>query len=206
MTTGASRAREVVVGGLRVVVAPGVCNPAPFGNASFARLYQAALVGLEARHHVLDLGTGCGIWALLAARTGARVTATDLPGVDLGPIEASALRHDLTPPRVLEGHLFEPVDGERFDRVVFNPPFHLGVPRDAGERAYLGGADGEVVRAFLAGVAEHLTEDGSAYVILPSIEREAYERDLAVHAVEDVERLWLPVLGRVHLLKLSPRR
>ena len=35
---------------------------------------------------------------------------------------------------------FSTVAGQRFDRIVFNAPFHDGVPKRDDERAYLGGA------------------------------------------------------------------
>ncbi|MCB9595330.1 MAG: methyltransferase [Sandaracinaceae bacterium] len=203
MKVGSSRAGVARVGDLEVRVAPGVCHPAPFGGVSFAPLFTAALDGLRDGDRVLDLGTGCGIWALLAARAGGRVTATDLSHVDLTSIAAAATAHGLAAPRLLHGDLFAPVAGERFDRVLFNPPFHFGEPRDDAERAYLGGADGEVVKRFLREVPAHLDEGGRAYVILPAHERAGYQADLSAHRVRDVRSVWLPVLGRVHLLALG---
>jgi len=202
MKAGAARGGEVSAGGLTVRVPRGVCHPAPFGGVSFAPLFEAALEGLTDRERVLDLGTGCGIWALLAARSGAEVWATDLPHVDLSVVAASARANHLTPPVLRAGDLFEPVKGERFDRVLFNPPFHLGEPADDAERAYLGGADGEVVRRFSREVSEYRTEGGAAYLILPRRERAAYADALAAHRVEERASRWLPVLGRCYLLAL----
>ena len=72
---------------------------------------------------VLDLGTGCGIQALLAARHAARVTATDTNRRALSFTRFSAVLNGFENLELLEGDLFEPVAGRRFDLVVGNPPF-----------------------------------------------------------------------------------
>ncbi len=90
----------------------------------------------------LDLGTGCGIQALHAARHAARVIATD---ISTRALELAALNAELNGVTNIEfrlGSLFEPVRGERFGHVVSNPPFVItprgldGVPayeyRDGG--------------------------------------------------------------------------
>lgn len=197
-----ARDRTVTVDGLTLVVPAGVCNPAPAFGLSFAPLFRAALDDLTACETLLDVGTGCGVWALLAARAGAVVTATDLEEVSFDALRQSAERNGLVVPRNLHGSLFAPVRGERFDRVVFNPPFHLGAPTTAQERAYLGGADGEVVRGYLRAVREHLSPAGRAFVILPRIEQRAYQPDLALHVPEIRAEMSLPLLGRVELIEL----
>ncbi|MBX3271686.1 MAG: methyltransferase [Sandaracinaceae bacterium] len=205
MKARSARRARVHVDGLALEVAPGVCNPAPFGGVSLAPLYAAALEGLAPGERVLDVGTGCGVWALLAAKAGASVTATELPHVDLTPVAAAARAHGLPAPRLLTGDLFAPLAGERFARVLFNPPFHFGEPADDAERAYLGGARGEVLCRFLAALPAHLEPRGRGYVIVPGIEREGYADALAGFDVDERAARWLPVLGRVALLALNPR-
>lgn len=206
MKVGAARGGRLRVGDLELRVLPGVCHPAPFGGVSLEPLFRAALEGPIEGAAVLDLGAGCGIWGLLAAEAGARVTCTDLPHVDLSPIADAARAHGLASPRLLSGDLFAPVPGERFDRVLFNPPFHFGEPADERERAYLGGAGGEVVHRFLDELAPHLAPAGRAFVVLPDEERRGYAGALARFAVRDLEARWLPVLGRVALLEITPSR
>ena len=66
---------------------------------------------------------------------------------------------------VVEGDLFGPVAGERFDLVIANPPF---LPAPAGVTLPLCGDGGptgdEVLRRILAGLEEHLTADGRALI------------------------------------------
>ena len=64
-----------------------------------------------------------------------------------------------------EGDLFGPVNGERFDLILFNPPFYRGEPRDALDRAWRAT---DVIERFAAQLGDHLTPTGSALVILSS--------------------------------------
>ena len=205
MAFASARRTDVEVAGLRLRVEPGVCHPAPALGFSFATLFEAALVGLPTGARVLDVGTGCGVWALLASRAGGDVTATDLTHVPLEPVADAARDAGLRVPRVLHGDLFEPVAGERFRRVLFNPPFHLGTPRTESERATLGGPHGEVLRRFLAELPLHLEPGGSGWVVLPRTERRAYEDALAPLSPEVRAHRTIPVLGRAELIRLTPR-
>jgi hypothetical protein len=73
----------------------------------------------------LDLGTGCGIHALLASRHCERVDATDRSPRACGFAAFNARLGGLENVACREGDLFEPVRGQRFDLVVSNPPFVL---------------------------------------------------------------------------------
>lgn len=70
----------------------------------------------------LDVGTGCGVQALHLARHSERVVATDvLPrALALARMTAALSNVQL---ELREGSLLDPVAGERFDRIVSNPPF-----------------------------------------------------------------------------------
>jgi methylase of polypeptide subunit release factors len=61
--------------------------------------------------------------------------------------------------------LFEPVATERFDLVLFNPPFLRGVPRDDRDRAW---RSSDVAERFAADLGKHLKPGGSALVLLSS--------------------------------------
>jgi methylase of polypeptide subunit release factors len=85
-----------------------------------------ALAHLTARRPVavaLDVGTGCGIQAMLAARHSGRVIGTDVNARAVEFARFNAALNDLANVEVREGDLFEAVDGDRADLVVANPPF-----------------------------------------------------------------------------------
>ena len=154
------------VDGLALLVLPEVFNPAlfrtgPFLAETFKRLYPGPVT---AGQRALDLGTGSGLCALAAARAGFRAV-----GVDINPEAVRCARINALVNRlegqveVREGDLFAPVAGERFDVVLFNPPFYRGAPRDALDHAWRGVG---VFERFAAGLAEHLKPQGQALVVL----------------------------------------
>ncbi|MCR2808322.1 MULTISPECIES: methyltransferase [unclassified Microbacterium] len=116
----------------------------------------------------LDVGTGCGIQALRARRDVAEVVATDVSEAALRFTRLNALLNDVSGIRTRSGSLFEPVAGERFDRIVSNPPFVI-TPRVAGVPAYEyrdGGMQGDdLVAAVVGGVGAHLEPGGVAQLL-----------------------------------------
>lgn len=129
----------------------------------------------------LDLGTGCGIQTFHLLRHAEHVTATDVSARALAFTEfnlllnAEALR--IAPADVENrvslrlGSLLEPVEGERFDLIVSNPPFVI-TPRHRGETSadqftYRdGGLPGdEIVSALLRALPKVLAENGSAQLL-----------------------------------------
>jgi release factor glutamine methyltransferase len=132
---------------------------------------------LDAREgeRVLELGTGCGLLAILAAKVGARVVATDINPAALECARANAVTHGVADRIDFRlGDLFEPIHDERFDLVIFNPPY-LPVPKEEEldeplDRAWEAGPDGRrVIDIFLHELLEHLTPNGRALFIQSSL-------------------------------------
>ena len=71
----------------------------------------------------LDLGTGCGIQALLAAKHCERVLATDVNERALEFAEFNARLNGVRGIEVRRGDGFDAVGDERFDLIVSNPPY-----------------------------------------------------------------------------------
>jgi methylase of polypeptide subunit release factors len=135
-----------------------------------ASLTLAQLTVRDARPRVLDLGTGCGVQALHAARHSEHVVATDVSARALGFAAFNAALAGTTFD-LRRGSLLEPVAGEAFDLVVSNPPFVItpaaaydaGLPlmeyRDAGRGGDL------LVRDLITGVGAHLAPGGVAQLL-----------------------------------------
>jgi release factor glutamine methyltransferase len=159
-------ARTVIeeVDGLQLVVLPDVFNPKLLRSGAFlaAQLRRAVLV--RSGMKVLDLGSGSGACGLAAARRGCGVVAVDINPSAVRCTRINALLNNLEVD-IRQGDLFAPVERERFDLVVFNPPYYRGVPRDGLDHAW---RSPDVPERFAAELASHLTPDGYALVVLSS--------------------------------------
>jgi len=85
----------------------------------------------------LDMGTGNGIQAILAARHAERVVATDVNERALAFAALNVALNGVTNIELRLGSFFEPVEGEAFGLVVCNPPYvispeHEFIFRDSG--------------------------------------------------------------------------
>jgi methylase of polypeptide subunit release factors len=109
----------------------------------------------------LDIGTGSGIQALLAARHSSRVTATDINPRAIAFARFNALLNDMSAIECLQGSLTEPVEDERFDLIVCNPPYVVSPERTHLFRDGTGGLCELAVRA----AGQHLEEAGYACVV-----------------------------------------
>ncbi|HET9241799.1 MAG TPA: methyltransferase, partial [Gaiella sp.] len=113
----------------------------------------------------LDVGTGCGIQALLAAKHSTRVVATDVNERALAFARFNAALNGIEAIDFRAGTLLEPVGEERFDLVVANPPYVIspdttfayrdsGLPRDT------------LCRRLVEGVPDVLAEGGFAHILV----------------------------------------
>ncbi len=121
---------------------------------------------------VLDLCTGSGCLAILAASlfANAEVDAADLSPGALEVARINVDDNDLANRiNLLEGDLFEAVEGRSYDLIITNPPYVAGAEVDAFTpeyahepvMAHLGGEDGlDIVRRILSEAADHLNPGG----------------------------------------------
>ena len=78
---------------------------------------------------ILDLGTGCGVLAQLAAQHGRSVYGVDLNPRAVELAEFNARLNGIGNVVYRQGSLFEPVANQRFDLIVCNPPFVISPAR-----------------------------------------------------------------------------
>jgi len=133
---------------------------------------SAALMAPENVASVLDLCTGSGCLAILAARhfPGAQIDAVDISGDALQVAARNVRDHGLDDRITLHrGDLFAPLAARRYDLIISNPPYvdaegMASLPpecRAEPKLAFDGGADGlKLVRRILSEAKQHLTPDG----------------------------------------------
>ena len=132
----------------------------------------------------LDVGTGSGVQALLAARHARRVIATDVNERALVYTQLNAALSALDNVECRQGSLFEPVGDERFDLITSNPPYVISpenrwIYRDAGLEG------DELSERVVHEAAEHLVEGGYATMLVSWLAPDEEEPDERVlHWVE----------------------
>ena len=147
--------------------------------------------------NVLDLCTGSGCLAILAARhfAHAAIDAVDISKDALAVAARNVADYGLDDRIELHrGNLFAPLGGQRYDLIISNPPYvdaegMAGLPaecRAEPKLAFDGGADGlDIVRRILAEAKSHLAPQGG---LLCEIGR---GRDNLEAAFPQLPLLWL---------------
>lgn len=153
-------------------------NVMPLTDSAEGDPYHQA-VAREARpeQRVLDMGTGSGVSALLAARAGSDVVAVDINPEAVECARANAEANGVSDRiRFVEGDLFEGVEG-RFDLIIFDPPFRWFEPRDLLERSHAD-ADYRTLTSFMQKAPHRLRENGRIIMNFGSSGDIAYLREL----------------------------
>jgi len=119
---------------------------------------------VRAGERVLEIGSGLGLAAVLAARAGAHVVATDIVPDAVEAIRGNAALNGVSVD-VRLGDCYAPVRGERFDLICSNPPQMPTPPgrerADAAAAADNGGVDGwQILDRIIDGAPEHVAPGG----------------------------------------------
>ncbi|MGN6798506.1 MAG: methyltransferase domain-containing protein [Gaiellaceae bacterium] len=141
------------------------------------------LASLTPRRHVsraVDIGTGNGVHALLAARHAGHVIATDVNPRALRFTEISAALNGFDNVETRLGSLFEPVAGETFDLITCNAPFVIS-PKARWQYRDAGYPGDEFSRLVVTTAAAHLADDGFASVLVSWLAASEDEPDEHVH-------------------------
>lgn len=113
-----------------------------------------------------DIGTGCGIQALLLAAHSARVIATDISTRALAIAELNAGLNGIESIEFRAGDMLAPID-EPVDLLVANPPFVITPQGETQAFEYRdGGQPGDAIMAeLIAGIPERLRPEGNAVLL-----------------------------------------
>ena len=156
------------VNGRPLLVLPEVFNPALFASgALLAREISRRGELLPPGSRVLDLGTGSGIGAIAAAGRAQAVVASDINPQAVRCARINVLLNQVEQRvEVRCGDLFAPLrPGERFDVVLFNPPYYRGQPRSPLDQAW---RSLDVIERFACDLPAALAPGGWGLVVLSS--------------------------------------
>ena len=118
---------------------------------------------------VLDMGTGSGIQAIAAAKN---KKVRSITAVDINKEAVMIALHDAMkrgiPLSVQQSNLFENID-EKFDTIIFNPPYLPSDPKlkdltlDGGKKGY------ELIQKFLKQAKKYLEKNGIILLLFSSL-------------------------------------
>jgi release factor glutamine methyltransferase len=158
------------------------------------------------RGNVLDMGTGNGVLAIAAASyiEVKGVVAVDVDQEAIENAESRAKEAGMSSRIEFRvGDLFEGMENERFDWILFNPPY-LPSEGSADEVSWAGGVrGGETVDRFLNQAGDHLNPGGGILLVvssLTSFDRNGVKETFSLSVLEELPLFY----ERLYCLLLEP--
>jgi release factor glutamine methyltransferase len=184
--------------GLPFKVTPDVLIPRPETEHLVEKAIE--LGRLRAAPRIVDVCTGSGAIAVALARSlpASEITGTDLSDAALRIARENAKRNDVDGRiRFLQGDLFAPVAGDRFDIAVANPPYVPTIERESmavevrdyePEIALFAGADGlDIYRRLISAAPNVLVPGGFIALEIGYGQAPVVERLLAAAGFRQIE-------------------
>jgi HemK-related putative methylase len=163
-----------------IVVLPDVFNPKLLRSGEFLvqQLQRQDLLPRGSR--VLEMGCGAGAASVFGALQGCDVVAIDINSSAVRCTRINAQLNNVTLD-VRQGDLFGSIGTDRFDVVLFNPPYYRGTPISGLDHAW---RSPDLIERFSAELTDHLTLDGHALLVLSSDgERDTFLKTLEAHGL-----------------------
>ena len=152
---------EVEVFGESITVFPGVMSP----KYEWAGLYMIDYLPKDfAGQDVLELGPGSGLVSVFVGLRGAHsIAALDINPVAVENTLQNFREHRIKNSEALLSDVFSAVTGRKFDSIIFNLPYHNGVPRNDLEKGVID-ANYDAMKKFFGEAQNFLKENGVLYV------------------------------------------
>ena len=153
--------RTVTVSGRKLIVLPGMFAPLWEDSSLLA---QAVKKETKRGDRVLDLGTGTGIQGIVAASMASTVLSVDINPRAIKCAKQNIVDNNLADKiKVKKSDLFSSVS-DKFDLIIFNPPFRWFKPRDILERGELD-ENYKTLKSFFKQVKKYLTPGGRILLV-----------------------------------------
>ncbi|MBS7606132.1 methyltransferase [Candidatus Bathyarchaeota archaeon] len=202
--------REVFYGGLRFYVFDDVYEPAE------DTFLLAGNLDVCESDVVLDMGTGCGILAILSAFKASRVVAVDINSDAVKCAKENAKRNNvLTKIDFICGDLFSPLkEDSYFSLIIFNPPYLPSEkePKTWLEYSWSGGVDGRsIIDRFLGELPKYMKHGGRLLMVqssLSNIEKTIKilkESGFKVEIIRE-ERMFFETIALIRAVKVKEKK
>jgi len=152
---------DVTVFGEEIAVLPGVMSP----KYDWAGVYMIEYLPKDfSGQNILELGPGCGLVSVFAGLRGAAsITSADINPTAIENTKINFKKFNLPNARAIVSDVFSNVPKEKYDSIIFNLPYHDGLPANDLEKGVID-AGYLAMETFLDEVADFLTEDGKLYL------------------------------------------
>lgn len=116
---------------------------------------------------VLDLGTGTGVIGISCAKKNAKVVCADINEEAIRSAKINSLLNKTEKNINFKvSNLFENLKSEKFDFILFNPPYYKGKPEDLHDFSWRAGENFETFVNFLDEFKFYLNENGKAFIVI----------------------------------------
>jgi len=152
---------EIKILGYKFCVLSGMFAPLWYDSTLLAKIVKK---NTKQGDFVLDLGTGSGIMAAIAAKKASKVVAVDINPVALKCCHINIMNLKLDDKiKVFKSNLFSKLKN-KFDVIIFNPPFRWFKPRDMLEKS-ITDEKYKTLTKFLSEAKKHLKKKGRIILV-----------------------------------------
>ena len=143
----------------------------------------------------LELGAGSGLISILAAKRGAKVTATDINPDAVEFLEKNAGKNK-APLTIILSDLFQEIPPGPFDIIAINPPYYKKKPLQVSDFAWYCGENGEYFQKLFNELRSYIHKDSEVLFVLSEecdidmIEKMAAARGLSLRKVLTKKLIW----------------
>ncbi len=162
--------------GTPIIVLPGVFHPRFF----FSTKLLLKLLKKENLQNksFLELGAGSGLISVVAAKSGARVTASDISSLSVENVKQNQQLNGLQF-RVIQSDLFEKIPAGPFDVIVINPPYYKKNPVSEPEHAWYCGENSEYFVKLFSSLGKFMHAGTNTLMVLSDVCDISLIRDIA---------------------------
>jgi release factor glutamine methyltransferase len=158
-----SRERMYRYKDIRLLIAPEVFHPGFFFSTQILLKYINS-IPLHGKKF-LELGCGSGLISIVAAKKGARVTASDINPVAVEYLERNSLQNNVQV-ETITSDLFSTIPGQQFDIIAINPPYYKKQPLTAKDHAWFCGENGEYFLRLFETLSGYMHERSEVLMVL----------------------------------------
>lgn len=148
---------------LLLEIPPEVFHPGFFFSTQLLLQYLSKLPLLK--KNFLELGCGSGLIAMVAAKNGAVVTATDINPAAVEFLKKNCLANNLQLP-IIQSDLFDLIPVKQYDIIAINPPYYKKTPVTFRDHAWFCGERGEYFSSMFKSIHSYIHAETEILMVL----------------------------------------